>query len=171
MTHTRSTPGPDAAVLALLPHRPPFLLLDRLEQMDADLEKTASPPVLAHASLRVRADNPFVNADGRLEPVALAEIMAQCFAAAAGSAAQARLRAQPRLQAQTAAAAKATQGYLAALRDVRILGQATTGDLLDVSVRVTATLGQVSVVEGQVRCEDRLLAEGQCKIFVAEDEV
>lgn len=135
---------PGAALLALLPHRPPFLMLDTLD---------SAAPDAAQGTLTVRPDNPLVDADGRLEPVAYAEIMAQCFAAAAGAMHAGQ---PPRL------------GYLAGLRDMRVVGAAHIGDKLTARVRVMAVLGGIHVLEGDVRRDDAILAHGQVKIYVAE---
>lgn len=133
-----------AGLLSLLPHRPPFLLLDTLD---------SAAPDAAQATLIVRPENPFVGEDGCLEPVAFAEILAQCFGAAAGALNAGQ---PPRM------------GYLAALRDMRILGTARTGDRLTARVRVSAVLGGIHVLEGDVLRDEDILAQGQIKIYVAE---
>lgn len=133
-----------AALYSLLPHRPPFLLLDTLDSVAPDA---------AQGTLTIRPGNPFVGEDGCLEPVAFAEILAQCFGAAAGALNVGR---PPRM------------GYLAALRDMRILGAAGTGDRLTARVRISAVLGGIHVLEGDVLRAGDILAQGQIKIYIGE---
>lgn len=131
----------------LLPHRPPLLLLDSVEFAE---------PERAQATLTLRADNPFMGENGMLERAAYAEIIAQCYAAAAGN--HAEEGKPPRI------------GYLAALRDVHLLEDAFLGDKLRVTTHMIASLGGITVVEGNIYCKQRLLAHGQCKVFVEKAE-
>lgn len=159
MTHKSTFPqGPDPALLRLLPHRPPFLLLDRLETPQT------SP---ARAFLTLRGDNPFLNKDGILEAVAYAEIMAQCFAAAGADGTEG-IDGTEGDAGDGKTGNTGVAGYLAALRDVRVFDLARLGDCLEVTVHVAASLGPVTVVEGEVWRGQTLLAKGQCKIFVTE---
>ncbi|MCL1985622.1 MAG: 3-hydroxyacyl-ACP dehydratase [Betaproteobacteria bacterium] len=131
----------------LLPHRAPMLLLSGLE---------AFSEAGARATAELREGNPFLLPDGRLERAAYAELMAQCFAAGAG--ALARRTEEP----------AAAFGYLAGLRDIVVHGDARLGETLAVSVCIVAALGAVTVLEGEVRRADTLLATGQLKIFIPE---
>ena len=133
---------------ALMPHRAPMLLLSRLESFSSEE---------ARGTMTVQADNPFLRADGTLQRVAYAEIMAQCFAAGAGASLLA------------AGGVCAGWGYLAALRDVTVHADACVGQRLDVLVRVSARLGEIAVVDGEVHAEGQLLATGQFKIFMPEE--
>ena len=136
------------SLTAIVPHRAPMLLLGRLETFTPE-EARATAPVLE--------DNPFLRPDGKLERVAYAEIMAQCFAAGAGA------------NLLAAGGSCAGWGYLAALRDVTVYDDAQVGQLLDVQVRVSARLGEIAVVDGEVHAEGQLLATGQFKIFMPEE--
>jgi predicted hotdog family 3-hydroxylacyl-ACP dehydratase len=84
--------------------------------------------------------------------------MAQCFAAGAG--ALARHTEKPPI----------AWGYLAALRDITVHGDARCGDTLTVSANIVTALGPVTVLEGEVRSADTLLATGQFKTFIPEQE-
>ena len=134
---------------ALMPHRAPMLLLSRLDAFSAEG---------AQATAELREGNPFLRPDGLLERAAYAELMAQCFAAGAG--ALARCAGKP----------PTAWGYLAALRDLAVHGDARVGETLAVSVTIVAVLGPVTVLEGEVRCADTLLATGQIKIFIPGQE-
>ena len=133
----------------LLPHRAPMLLLSRLDAFSAEG---------ARATAELQEGNPFLRPDGLLERAAYAELMAQCFAAGAGALAR---------QAEKPPAA---WGYLAALRDITIHGDARLGDTLTVSVTLVTALGQVTVLDGEVRSTDTPLAAGQFKIFIPEQD-
>ena len=67
---------PQQSLTAIVPHRAPMLLLSGLESFSSEE---------ARATATVLEDNPFLRPDGKLERVAYAEIMAQCFAAGAGA--------------------------------------------------------------------------------------
>jgi predicted hotdog family 3-hydroxylacyl-ACP dehydratase len=133
---------------ALMPHRAPMLLLNTLESFSSEE---------ARGTVEVHEGNPFLRPDGKLERAAYAEIMAQCFAAGAGASLHAAGR------------TCGGWGYLAALRDMAVHDDARLGQHLDVLVRVATRLGEVTVVEGEVRAEGRLLATGQFKIFIPEE--
>ena len=133
----------------LLPHRAPMLLLSGLDDFS---EKGA------RGTVELREGNPYLRPDGVLERAAYAELMAQCFAAGAGAFAR-RAHKPP-----------AAFGYLAALRDIAVHTDARCGETLVVSVNITAALGPVTVLEGAVRRADTLLATGQLKLFIPEQE-
>ena len=132
-----------------MPHRAPMLLLDRLESFSLDGAK---------GIMDICEGNPFLRPDGMLERVAYAEILAQCFAAGAGA-----------LQNQSGEKT-AAWGYLAALRDVVVHSDARVGQRLVAEVRVVARLGGVTVVEGEVYTNVLLLASGQFKVFIPQEE-
>ncbi len=167
MTHIRICGGKNGAVgdiTRLLPHRPPFLLVDSVELPDRimhfDGEESWPANSYAIGHCLVREENPFANESGELESVAFAEMLAQCAGALGllqDAPAQSSMEnAQPPL------------GYLAALRDVRILSKAHVGDALHMYVRRTTTIGQISVIEGKLFCGKVCLATAQLKIFVEE---
>ena len=133
---------------ALMPHRAPMLLLSRLVSFTSEE---------ARATATVLEDNPFLRPDGKLERVAYAEIMAQCFAAGAGASLLAT------------GGSCAGWGYLAALRDVTIHAEAQVGQHLDVQVRISARLGEIAVVDGEIHADGQVLATGQFKIFMPEE--
>ncbi len=114
-------------------------------------------PEEARASVCVRQGNPFLRPDGLLERAAFAELLAQCFAAGAG--ANLRDNGEPIPDV----------GYLAALRDVEVLGDARLGQQLIVVAHTKAALNGIVVVEGEVRAGKKLLARGTFKIFIPEN--
>ncbi len=155
-------------VYALLPHRPPFLLIDSVSVAPSLCQSPCSPMgeeeglEVAQEHLwqacgcyHVREETPFVRSDNRLEPVAFGEMIAQC-AGALGLL-------EDGMRDDTL---DPPIGYLAAMRPIRMLGMAKVGDLLHIYVRRCATIGAISLVEGKVFLGAQCLAEGQLKIFV-----
>jgi len=131
----------------LMPHRKPMLLLDGLQSFDQEN---------AWAYLQIEADNIFLRPDELLERTIYPELIAQTFAAGAGAYLNSQEKDIPHW------------GYLAALRDITIHGDAQLGQRIEVHTKLIARLMNVIVVEGNVYCTGRLLASGQVKIFMPE---
>ena len=128
-----------------IPHRLPIRFVDELADAGHPFRTRYTVP----------AESPYV-ADGALMPEALLEIMAQCFAAGAGY----RVKSAGR---------EVSWGYLAAVKHFRVLGQAVSGDVLEASCTITASVGPIHVVEAEVHREGSLLASAQIKIFTPDD--
>lgn len=147
-----SSPDLDSA-LERMPHRPPMRLISRLVRVDAAASTY-------EAEAEVRADNPFLRPGG-LERVALAEMLAQTFAAGAGL----EEDGPPR------------PGYLVGLRDVRFHDDARLGDRLRIRVRLETRITPFVLLAGEVyrlasaasqetSPAETLLAEGQIRLFL-----
>ncbi len=163
----------DAAIdiLSLLPHRPPFLLVDGVSVNPLQCQCPQGEEWQASGYVLVREDNPLLRADNSLESVAFAEMLAQC----AGALGLLRTRGVKDTGAEskenTIVVANVENnappiGYLAAMRPVRIFGKAHVGDRLVFYVRQTASVGAICLVQGKVFLNDSCLAEAQSKIFV-----
>jgi predicted hotdog family 3-hydroxylacyl-ACP dehydratase len=113
-----------------------------------------SGPESFRAWLTLRWDNPFVDDDGTLERAAYPELIAQCFAAGAGS--------------RRKGDAGQPLGFLAGFRDMVIHGDARVGDVLTAEATIAASLGKVSVVDGTVSGPGGTLATGQIKVFLED---
>jgi predicted hotdog family 3-hydroxylacyl-ACP dehydratase len=131
----------------LMPHRPPMRLVDSLVSRDADGGVTES---------RFQPDSVMADEHGVVDDVALAELIAQSHAAVTGH--LARLCGSP-----------ARQGWLAAIRDLRITGRARVGDLLVTRVRTIAALDGLTVVEGMVACSGENIARGTLTLRLADE--
>ncbi len=131
----------------LMPHKPPMRMLESLVELGPDWAK---------GQLTIRPDNLFLRESGLLDRTAFPEIIAQCFAAAAGKA------------RQETAGVFVNDGYLAAVRNLVVHDDARLGDTLDIDVRVLTEISGVTVLAGQVFCQKRLLAEGELKIYIPE---
>ncbi len=133
---------------AILPHRAPMILLDRVED---DGEGRLC------CSVRLREDSPFVD-DGRVSPVVAAEYMAQCVAAYSGL--KAVRRGDP-----------VRIGYLLGTRSLDLAVAAfEVGEKLIVEVRHVwgdATLGQFDCT---VRSAGRQVAAAVLNVFEGDIE-
>lgn len=131
-----------------VPHRPPMLQIDILEAFSAEE---------AVVSARVSAENPLVDAQGRLAEVGLVEMLAQAYAARQG-------------YADLAAGRQVREGYLVGLRAVRLHGRARTGDRLRITLRTLMAMDGFALAEGTVKRGDDLLAAGTLKLWIVQTE-
>lgn len=132
-------------VADLLPHRPPMLMVEEIVAMDDEREA-------AEIRLTVHPDNPFLDADGMLDPAAFLEIVAQ--AAAAQHGANLRREGKP-----------SEAGMLLGVRDFRITGAARVGDVLTVEVRKASEIERVAAVDGSVRRGEVPLAAANLTVW------
>lgn len=127
-----------------LPHRPPMQLVDRL---------LSAADGSGCVETTVAAGCPLLAADGRLESVALIELLAQCYAAVQGYIDQCAGRPPGR-------------GFLVGIRKAQLYAPARVGDRLLVAVRTAARVDTFVMVEGEVHCGDRLLASALFKLWL-----
>jgi 3-hydroxymyristoyl/3-hydroxydecanoyl-(acyl carrier protein) dehydratase len=118
-----------------LPHAIPFVLLDRVVEVDA---RTGVFVKL------VSAADPCVGRDGRLPAAFVLEALAQAGGAL--------------LAAHHDGHAG---GYLAAVDDFRMLDDVRVGDTLRVDVEIVRQLGGATFFRGRARVGDRACAEGR----------
>jgi 3-hydroxyacyl-[acyl-carrier-protein] dehydratase len=134
-------------IQAHLPHRPPFLLLDRILERE--------PGVRVVAEKLITSGDPILRGhfpDRPLVPgVMLVEMLAQ---------AAAFLEAEPLGNAPI---------FLAQILDARFKASAFPGDRLELSVKPDVGFGKFQRVEGLVRCEGRVLCTA--KLLLAKGEV
>lgn len=130
------------AVNDLVPQRPPMKMVDTILFVG---ERIAEVETL------VTADNPFLDAQQNLEPVACMELIAQATAAHNGF--------------RTRHLGQRTEGFLLGARQLKISGTARCGDRLRTTVFKEAKLGDFGVVKGAVYKGDQCIAEGEIKIF------
>jgi len=131
----------------LIPHRPPMRMVSRL--LSCGIDDTGVVEAV------VCEDNPLLNRDGVLERIALAEILAQSFAAKQG-------------YEDLKKGLSAEQGFLVAIREITCYAAARLGDRLTVNVRLLMKMDPFYLVAGEIyRGEDKL-AEGEMKLWVPE---
>lgn len=120
--------------LERLPHRPPFLLLDRIVVLEPGRRAVASKTV-SHA-------DPFVDGRGRWPQALLAEMLAQVAGLAAGG-------------------DDGGVAFVARLDRFRCRGTAAAGDVLVATARVVRRFGAGALVRGTVRAGSRRCAAGE----------
>ena len=131
----------------LLPQRFPMVMVDSVVSCSGDTIITR---------LEIRDDNVFLS-KGRLTAAGLIETVAQSAAARTGL----LLRA-----GEGKADGPVPVGVIGHVRNFRVFEQPTLGDVLHTEVKATHEIGQASVVTGKVYTGEKLLAEGELKIFL-----
>lgn len=129
----RDTVGGMGSILQLLPHRPPFLLIDRVVEVEAGR---------VVAEKRVAAGDPLLGR-GLSGPMCI-EALSQTAACLMGS----REPGQRHL------------GYLVAAQGWKFQGMAEPGETVTLEARLVAELGALSRFEGRARVGERELASG-----------
>ncbi len=130
-------------ILSILPHRPPFIMVDELLFADDRSART---------SYRVPPDNLFVE-DGKWNEAGLLENMAQTVAAGAGYMAKSRNEA-------------VQIGFIGGVKNFVIAELPAVGDLLITETVVTDTVFNMVRVEGKVHSKGTLIASGELNIFI-----
>ncbi|WP_321531600.1 hypothetical protein [uncultured Desulfuromonas sp.] len=146
MTSTTMTMTLPMAAQKLLPHRPPMLLVDAL---------VAFTPGCGTVVSEVHAEDLFVCEDGSLEPVAFIELIAQSYAAIKG-------------YEDTLNGVPVREGFLVGGRQVKLLSKAHVGDRLTIDIETSGQLEGFCVVDGVVRCDEEILAEGSIKLWIRD---
>ena len=118
-----------------LPHRFPFLLVDRV--------LVREPGVRVVAEKLVTLSEPFFAGHFADRPVVPGVLMLEMLAQAGGF-----------LEAETL---RGRAIYLAGVQDAKFKAPAFPGDRLELEVRPGASFGGLSKLQGEVRCEGRLL--------------
>jgi 3-hydroxymyristoyl/3-hydroxydecanoyl-(acyl carrier protein) dehydratase len=126
-----------------IPQKPPMVMVDRI---------ISSEDTTTITSFVIREDNVFIQ-DGLLREPGLIENIAQSAAAAVSS--------KP-----VNADEKPKLGFIGAIRDLRIHGFPKTGDEIETKVTVTHEIFNATVVSGEIRLNDQLIAECELRIFM-----
>jgi len=145
--------GPDE-ILAILPHRSPFLMIDRLV--------SRVPGRSCLALKRVSFNDPGIRSgeDGRspeLNPFFLVEAMSQAAALAAAAPAGDGEGGEPRA------------GFLAAIRDFRASRRVEPGDTLEVRAEVLGRFGGLVKVAGRVDLDGETVGEAELTLSVPRE--
>lgn len=132
----------------LIPHQKPMCLVDRLLEF-----KDQGGTVEA----RVRPGQVLVDDDGCLEALAVMEMIAQAYAAVKGY--DDRLAGRP-----------VRRGFLVGIRKIKFLRKVAAGDLIHIYVDTVGSISGFAVVEGKIVRQSDIIAEGQIKLWVDENE-
>lgn len=134
-----------AAAQPLVPHDPPMRMVDDLVQVGEREARTCT---------EVREDMPFVDRTGKLDEAAYVELLAQSIAALDGF--------------KKSGNGRHTEGFLLGVKSLKIRGQAFVGDVLECRVYKASRFGEFGIVEGSVRKNGSVLAEGEIKVWHKE---
>lgn len=129
----------------LIPQRDPIRMVDELVGVDGDEAVTR---------LIVREDNYFIEDDGRMLEAGLIEHIAQSASAFAG------------YRAIAAGATAPPVGYIGEIKKFHCYDRPQIGDELDTKIVMGSELAGVTLVTGEVRISDQVVADTQMKIFI-----
>ncbi len=137
---------------ALIPHRPPFLWIDRVEELE--------PGVRCVAVKFVDPANPVFDGHFPAKPILpgvfLIEAMAQTAGVMLGSAAP-----------QIATGNKEGVALLAAVNRFKFLKPVTPGQTLRVETKTLTALGQMACIAGTVWVDGEIVAKGELSVVSA----
>lgn len=134
---------PTQDILALIPQRPPFVMVDTLVSSTDDTTVT---------TLLVQADNVLVS-DGELSEAGLTENIAQTAATGAGYAAhQLGKSVQP--------------GFIGAVKNLEVFALPKAGDTIKTEVKIENKVFDVTIIKGKITCKGQTLAQCEMKIFI-----
>ncbi|HRQ51259.1 MAG TPA: 3-hydroxyacyl-ACP dehydratase [Agriterribacter sp.] len=130
-------------ILAFIPQRPPFVMVDELVFVDDHSGAT---------KFRVSADNMFT-VNGKLTEPALVENMAQTAAARIGYIYSRKKEAVP-------------VGFIGAVQKLRVMELPGVGELLETEIAIKNQVFDVTLITGTIKCNNRVLAQCEMKIFI-----
>ena len=128
---------------SLIPQRQPFVMIDELSYSDGNLTRTR---------LQVNAANIFVE-NGLLTEPGLLENIAQTAAAKAGYEAK-KENAPVRV------------GYIGAVKNFEVFHLPAVNDIIETEIIIGNQVFDVSVIKGTIKCNGRVVAKCEMKIFI-----
>lgn len=136
---------PTTDILRLIPQRPPIVMIEELLEADEDYAVTG---------LVVKQENIFLK-DGKLQEPGLVENIAQTAAAMTGYGAL--MNEGP-----------VKTGFIGSVNKLKIYQLPEVGTKLNTTVRILNQVLNVSIIKGEIRSEDQMLAECEMKIFLED---
>jgi predicted hotdog family 3-hydroxylacyl-ACP dehydratase len=134
-------------ILQFIPQRAPFVMIDRLSGWD---QKTCC------TTLKVTEGNIFLE-NGLLTEPGILENIAQTAAAAMGYGSQKENRGVP-------------VGYIGAIQNLEIFDLPKKNDEIKTEITIKNQIFNVTVIEGVVQCQDKILARCNMKIFISNQQ-
>lgn len=135
-------------VVNLIPQKAPFVMIGSL--LESDDSSTLS-------NLEITEDNIFI-VNGEFTEPGLVENIAQTGAIRAGYAFSKLLEANPDLEPPV--------GFIGAIKGLKISALPKIGDIIETMVTVENQVFDITMVKGEVRLNDEIIASCQMKIFV-----
>lgn len=132
------------SITRLLPQREPILMVDELVHAEEDQAET---------SFEIRADNYFIEKD-RLAEVGLIEHIAQSASAFAG------------YKAMETGAIEPPVGLIGEIKRFHCYRCPQVGEVLHTTVRMGVEVAGITLLTGEVRIQEEIIADTQMKIFV-----
>ena len=132
------------SITRLLPQREPILMVDELVHVEEDQAET---------SFEIRADNYFIEKD-RLAEVGLIEHIAQSASAFAG------------YKAMETGAIEPPVGLIGEIKRFHCYRCPQVGEVLHTTIRMGAEVAGITLLTGEVRIQEGIIADTQMKIFV-----
>lgn len=129
----------------LIPQRDPIVMVDELIEVREEVAVT---------SLTVRTDNYFIDEDGLLAESGLIEHIAQSASAFAG------------YRAISAGATDPPVGYIGEVKKFHCYRRPQPGEELHTTITMGAEMGGVTIITGETRIVDEVVADTQMKIFI-----
>lgn len=129
----------------LIPQRDPIVMVDELIEVREEVAVT---------SLTVRTDNYFIDEDGLLAEPGLIEHIAQSASAFAG------------YRAISAGATDPPVGYIGEVKKFHCYRRLQPGEELHTTITMGAEMGGVTIITGETRIVDEVVADTQMKIFI-----
>ncbi len=131
----------------LVPHRPPFLLVDRLLEFTGQTGVVESVPA---------PDNLFLDEDGYMEVIAMIEILAQAAAAVKG-------------YSDLKNGRQIRKGFLVDVRNFYFKERCYKGDIIHVRVEIAKYFSGFSVINGYLESSGKEVASGTLKLWVPDE--
>ena len=132
----------------LIPQREPMLMVDAMVEASANEALT---------TFEVRADNLFLDEDGRLAECAIIENQAQSASALAGK------------RALDGGAQKVPTGYIGEVKRFNCLLRPQVGQKLLTTVHWGMEVGQITIVQVETTVDGQLAASTQLKVYLSKD--
>ncbi|MFN8308553.1 MAG: 3-hydroxyacyl-ACP dehydratase [Chitinophagales bacterium] len=138
-------------IAALIPQRPPIVMVDSLEEHEA---------LFSVSSFHIMADNIFVE-EGFLQMPGLVENIAQTCALRSGYEFRQKLSANPGTEM------KPPVGFIGEVKNLELFQLPAVGNTLQTRIEILHTVFSASIIKGEIFVKDQCMASCEMKIFVA----
>jgi predicted hotdog family 3-hydroxylacyl-ACP dehydratase len=132
-------------ITAIIPQRNPFVMIDQLVRCDE---------VCSDTTFLINADNVLVE-DNELSEAGITENIAQTAAAGFGYITQQNKK-------------PIAVGYIAAIKNLEIFALPKVGETIETNVAITDQIFEMTIISGSVKCNGKLLASCEMKIYIKE---
>lgn len=134
-------------ITQLIPQRSPIVMIDELLCVNGDE---------AQCQLTVRPDNFFIDEDTLMAEPGLIEHIAQSASAFAG------------YRAVQAGATEPPVGYIGEVKNFHLYHRPQIGDVLVTTITMGPEVEGITIIRGETKCGDEVVADTTMKIFVKE---